>query len=359
MKITHIRLYQYRNHLDLAFSPAATHNVLYGNNAAGKTNILEAVVFCLTGGFLRNATEKDLIHYEKDTASVAVSLEEGIRTYEIQVILRRDRAKEIRVNGEKIRSLRELDRVFPISYFTPEDLRIAKDSPQYRRRFIDALLSDVSVPYKNALSAYHKALLQRNTLLKSAGTAHFMRQLNAIDAQLIKAGCYIMAKRDEMVQKVRKEAAPVHAALTDEKEDLRVFYQSDIEGKEEPVKDFLQALSDNLEKDRRLKSTGRGPHRDDLALFINEHPLRLFGSQGQQRTAVLSLKLAEAKIKQKEGVQPVLLLDDVYSELDTERQKMIASITEEHQLMTTTVDIPHGNNEAVWHLENGRMNRKR
>lgn len=359
MKITRIRLYQYRNHRFLDFSPEPSHNVIFGKNAEGKTNILEAVIFCLTGGYLRNATEKDLIHYEEDTASVRVNLEEGFRNYDIQVILKREQPKEIRVNGEKIRHLKEMDRSFPVTWFTPEDLRIAKDSPQFRRRFINDILSDISVPYRNALMGYQKALLQRNTLLKTPGSAQFMRQLNAIDAQLIKAGSYLMARREEMAIILQKEAAPIHAALTKGKEALTVTYVPDIPSGENPVEQFLQALQEQLETDRRIKSTGRGPHRDEIDLAIGDYPLRLFGSQGQQRTAVLSLKLAEAKIKKDEGHTPVLLFDDVYSELDADRQQMITEKTKEHQLMTTTVDIPYGNNDAVWHLHDGRIDRKR
>ncbi len=359
MKIIRIRLYQYRNHSSLDFRPEPSHNVIFGNNAEGKTNILEAVTFCLTGGYLRNATEKELIHYEKDTASVIVNLEEDFRKYEVQTVLRRDLPKEITVNGEKIRSLRMLDRPFSVTWFTPEDLRIAKDSPQFRRRFLNDLLSELSPAYRNAHLSYQKCLLQRNTLLKSQGSAQFMGQLNAIDAQIIRTGTYIMKKREELSLILQKEAEPIHRALTGGKETLQITYQPDIPSGEDRVANFLRALEEHLEKDRRVKSTGRGPHRDELDLAINGHPIRLFGSQGQQRTAVLSLKLAEAKIKREGGHTPVLLLDDVYSELDADRQQMIAEMTREHQLMTTTVDIPYGNHHAVWHLKDGHIDRKR
>lgn len=359
MKITGIRLYQYRNHLSLSFQPEDAHNVIYGKNAEGKTNILEAVTFCLTGTFLRNATEKDLIHYEKDEAMVQVDVEERFRSYDIRVRLRREHPKEIRVNGEKVKSLAELERSFPVTWFTPEDLRIAKDSPQYRRRFINEMLTDLSPVYRNALLTYQKALLQRNTLLKAQHSSQFMRQLNAIDAQLIKSGSYLMNKRADMALQLQKEAAPIHRALTGDQEELNINYRPDIVPGNDPVESFLQALSEQLEKDRRLKSTGRGPHRDELELKINEHPLRLYGSQGQQRTAVLSLKLAEAKIKREKGKLPILLFDDVYSELDQNRQQMISRMTETHQLLTTTVEIPYGNNDAVWHLKDGSIDRKR
>lgn len=362
MKIKSIQLYQYRNHEQLTFTPSEDKNIIVGKNASGKTNILEAIAFALTGNMIRQGTEKDLIQYDRQDASIAIECEEGYQRFTVRVTLFRDKPKQIEINEEKISSFREWEENFPLVIFTPEDLRIAKDGPQYRRRYLNQLLTDIDSRYRQAIASYQRSLLHRNSLLKDgAGKRHFMEQLNSIDAVLIKEGAFIMNLRARMVEKVDELGRSIHRHLSSEGERFSAQYRPDIpcdpSEKESIVRAFVQAMSDNLEKDIAYKSTGRGPHRDDMELQLKGLPLRLFGSQGQQRTAVLTLKLVEANLKKQESDRkPVLLMDDILSELDPERQEYMAKITDDLQMLVTGTENPWSETMVTqWRLHDGAL----
>lgn len=357
MRIKKISLYQYRNHKNLEFFPVEGKNMIIGKNAIGKTNILEAVTYALTGNLMRQGTEKDLIQYSEEEASIQVIVEEGFRKFDIRVQISRNQSRRMEVNGEKVASFREWADEFSLVSFTPEDLRIAKDSPQYRRRYLNQLLSDIDPAYQTALAAYQKALFHRNTLLKDgARKSGFIRYLNAIDAILIREGTTVMIRREWLAKKITEIGIGIHGRLSDEKEEFSAIYKPDIriskyeEGVGKAA--FVQALTESLEKDIAYKSTSSGPHRDELELKLNGMPLRLFGSQGQQRTAVLTLKLVEAVMKETHSdKKPVLLMDDILSELDIDRQNYLKEMVGNKQALFTGTENPWDRTEtAVWEL---------
>lgn len=360
MKILRIHLYQYRNHENLTFSPEPGKNMIIGKNASGKTNVLEAVAFALTGSMIRQGTEKDLIQYGKEEASIHIDCEEDFRRYEVRVYLYREKPKQIVINGEKISSFREWTKIFPLVIFTPDDLRIAKDSPQYRRRYLNQMLTDTDPIYASALAAYQKSLVHRNALLKEgSGRKHFMEQLNSIDAVLIREGIIIMNRRERISRTIQRMGTVIHNHLSVNQERFSARYLPDIPcnsmERENLIQAFVQAMTDYLEKDIQYKSTGRGPHRDDLELMLDSKPLRIFGSQGQQRTAVLTLKMIEAQYKKQQcSIRPVLLMDDILSELDADRQAYIARMTDDMQILTTGTDNPWSRQQVKqWEIRDG------
>ncbi len=356
MRITDIRLYQFRNHERLQFSPTEGLQYIRGENAIGKTNILEAIYLALGGDYLRSATEKDLIQGGKENAQIALSVQEDFKRYDIDVRIFRNKNKELYLNGERMKSIKEWTSLFPVTSFTPEDLRIVKEGPHYRRKMMDQMSARCSKIYMDTLYQYRRYILHRNTLLKQPKDRHFMTQLNALDYQLIQLGMRIVDERKKLEKKLQEIAPKIHEQVTDGREKLTVFYEADIpydEDKENQKQIWIETLSSHLDKDIQYKNTGRGPHKDELALFVNEKPLRLFGSQGQQRTAVLSLKLAEAEIvKSETGKNPILLFDDIFSELDPKRQELVKEKINEQAFFTMTDAIEKEQEKAqVWTLK--------
>lgn len=363
MRITDLQLYQYRNHSRLSFKPEDGLQCIQGPNAVGKTNILEAIYLTLAGDYLRMATEKDLIQEGADRAQISLRLEEGYRHYDLVVRLYQNKNKELFLNDEKVKSIREWAPLFPVTAFTPDDLRIAKEGPQFRRKLMDQILARTSQTYMDALYQYKKYIVHRNALLKQQNTAHFMAQLNAVDYQMIQLGTVLIQQRKQLEKELQEKATRIHQELTDGTERLTLTYEADIPfhaDNDAQKKAWVDALSGHLEKDLQYKNTGRGPHKDELALFVDDKPLRIYGSQGQQRTAVLALKLAEAELlKEKTGKQPILLFDDIFSELDQRRQRFMKQRVEEQAFFTMTEYLPQEGLKAhVWTLEEQSVLRK-
>ena len=334
MYIKELKLDHFRNYdgLELSFSKGA--NLFYGDNAQGKTNILEAIYFCGTTRSHRTSRDRELIRFDSEEAHLRMEMVKEDITYRIDMHLKKARAKGIAINGVPIRRAQELIGLGHFIFFSPEDLGIIKRGPSERRRFLDMELCQLDKVYVSALSDYNRVLLQRNKLLKDLGfRPQDIDTLDIWDEQLVRYGCSLILSREKFVKKLREVILPIHGKLTGGREEIVVSYEKNV-----PAEEFSESMKKSRERDLYLKSTEVGPHRDDLGFAVNGIDIRHYGSQGQQRSAALSLKLAEIElVRESTGDIPVLLLDDVLSELDTSRQHyLLDSIGDIQTFITCT-----------------------
>lgn len=334
MIIESIRLEKFRNYesLDLKIDPGT--NIFYGDNAQGKTNILESVYLCGTTKSHKGSKDREMIFFGAEESHIRMKLLKGDISVKIDMHLRRNKTKGIAVNGVPIRKASELLGIANFVFFSPEDLNIIKNGPAERRRFIDMELCQLSKVYLHNLSNYNKIINQRNKLLKEVGfRPDYADMLDIWDMQMVEYGKKIIEERRAFVKRLNGIIYDIHQNLTGKKEELVVDYEENIAAEE-----FEAVLRKNRERDLKMKMSLTGPHRDDLCFRIRGIDIRKFGSQGQQRTAALSLKLSEIElVKQEVHDTPILLLDDVLSELDSKRQRyLLESIHDIQTLITCT-----------------------
>ena len=334
MKIKQLKLKNYRNYdfLELEFDEST--NIFYGDNAQGKTNILESIYLCGTTKSHRGTKDRDLIKFEKEESHIEAVVEKNGVPFKIDIHLKKNSPKGIAINKIPIKRASELFGIINIIFFSPEDLNIIKNGPSERRRFIDLELAQLDKLYLSDLSNYNRIVNQRNKLLKDVyDKKDLLDTLDIWDLQLINYGNKIINRRNEFISQLNEIIEKVHYKLTGNKENIKVYYEPSI-GK----LSLEEAILKNREKDIKFKSTSVGPHRDDICIMVNGIDIRKFGSQGQQRTAALSLKLAEIELVKKIiGDTPILLLDDVLSELDKNRQNyLLDSISDIQTLITCT-----------------------
>lgn len=325
MQITEVRLQGFRNYASARIAPAPGLNVLVGENAAGKTNVLEAVFLCALGRSHRTPRDAELINVAADAALVGLVLTTSGGTRDVAVRILRGDKKRISVDGTQLSRSGELMGCLNAVLFAPEDMALVKDGPGERRRFLDMELSQQKPAYYYQLQQYNLALRQRNALLRQADRPPYSA-LEPWEEQLARLGASIMASRASLVTELAALAREKHLALSGGKETLSAAYRPSVvpDPSEAAGDAILRRLISERERDFARGSTGAGPHRDDMELLLDGADVRVFGSQGQQRTVVLSLKLSELEILRKaRGEPPVLLLDDVFSELDRERQRML------------------------------------
>ena len=334
MYIESVQLKNFRNYesLELDLSPGT--NIFYGNNAQGKTNILEAIYLCGTTKSHKGSKDKDMIRFGEDEAHIRMMVNRDELSYKIDMHLRKNKAKGVAINGLPIKKASELFGVVNLVFFSPEDLIIIKNGPGERRRFLDLELCQLDKIYLTDLASYNHIVNQRNKLLKDIYVQPSLKStLEIWDMQMAEYGRRIIEKRREFIRELNETVTKIHYNLTGGLEELEVIYEpsSEAEGLE-------SAISSNRERDMRMKLTSVGPHRDDLCVMANGIDIRRYGSQGQQRTAALSLKLSEIYIvKSKIKDTPILLLDDVLSELDSSRQNyLLDSISDIQTLITCT-----------------------
>ena len=334
MVIKSLKLKNYRNYelLDMTFDSKT--NILYGDNAQGKTNILEALYLSGTTKSHRGTKDRDLIQFGRDESHLETIVEKNGMEFQIDMHLKKNSPKGIAINKIPIRKASELFGIVHFVFFSPEDLNIIKDGPAGRRRFIDLELSQIDKVYLSNLSNYNRIINQRNSLLKElCRQEHLMDTLDIWDMQLAQYGEKVMEGRQKFIQQVNQIISDIHYKLTGGRERITLSYESSIGNLS-----LEQALKKNRERDIRMKSTSVGPHRDDLCFLSGDLDIRKFGSQGQQRTAALSLKLSEIELV-KEVIRdtPILLLDDVLSELDKHRQNyLLDSIHDIQNVITCT-----------------------
>lgn len=340
MKVTEITVCNLRNLVRQTVKPGGKLNIITGDNAQGKTNLVESVYLCCLGKSPRADKDKDMICWNKDYAYVKLKYNCRFGDGEIYIALRADAKKQISVNSVPITKMGELMGYLNCIYFSPNEIRIISQSPAERRRFLDIDLCQTDKNYFYSLSRYNKALAQRNNLLKQARSLDEIQDMLFVwNKQLAEEGAKVVLKRAQFCEKLKIHANKCHAALSDGKENLTIDYVTQISGSdyETLYSNYLRMLSDATEKDFQLRHTSIGCQRDDIALKINNMDVRNFGSQGQQRTAALALKLAELNIiKEIIGERPVLILDDVLSELDADRQKRLLNFDDDLQILLTT-----------------------
>lgn len=336
MIIESIELKNYRNYdqLHMEFSPGT--NILYGNNAQGKTNILEAVYVCCTTKSHRGSKDRELIHFHEEESHIKLSLRKQDVPYRIDMHLKKNKAKGVAINGVPIRKASELFGIVNVVFFSPEDLNLIKNGPADRRKFIDLELCQLNKLYVHSLVSYNRILMQRNKLLKELYyKPEFVETLDIYDMQLVQYGREIIRYRKDFIGQLNEIIYDIHYRLSGEKEHLVIVYDPDVSADQ-----FEMELKKNRNQDLKQKVTLTGPHRDDIGFYINEIDIRKYGSQGQQRTAALSLKLSEIElVKKLVKDYPILLLDDVLSELDGGRQNHLLSAINHIQTVITCTGL--------------------
>ncbi|NBH17698.1 DNA replication/repair protein RecF [Clostridiaceae bacterium] len=336
MMIESVELKNYRNYdaLHMQFSPGT--NILYGNNAQGKTNILEALYVCCTTKSHRGSKDKEMIRFHEEESHIKLKIQKDGVPYRIDMHLKKNKAKGIAINGLPIRKASQLFGVVNVVFFSPEDLNLIKNGPSERRRFIDLELCQLNRTYVHALVSYNRILMQRNRLLKDLTVKpEYEETLDIWDVQLSEYGRQVIEDREKFISSLNEIIVPIHGKLSGSKENLKIVYDPCA------VKEQLEAeIKKSRFSDKKQKTTLVGPHRDDIGFYIDGIDIRRFGSQGQQRTAALSLKLAEIElVKKLTKDYPVLLLDDVLSELDGERQNHLLSAIAPIQTMITCTGL--------------------
>lgn len=359
MKIKKLFLQNFRNYQSEQLVFLDGLNVLYGKNAQGKTNCAEAVFYLCTGASLRIRHDKQLIKIGEEKAYICAEAENRYGNVTIEATIYENK-REIRVNGSKIAKNADLMGHLGSVFFSPGELRLIQDGPDERRRFMNISISQNSPNYYTALLRYNKILDQRNALLKNPDVNLVLDTLPVWDDQLCKYASVILAKRREFMQKLAPYAKDLHAFVTDNKECLEVELDKQYVGDEREIAETLKRrLSNTYEKDLRLGFTTVGPHRDDINLLVNGVDAKAYASQGQTRTVALSLKLAEMQIfKEISGEYPVLILDDVMSELDLPRRKKLLNRIKDVQTILTcthTERVLYGADCRKIRIENGKI----
>ena len=334
MIIKSIKLANYRNYDSLKLSFDKGVNILYGDNAQGKTNVLEAIYLSATTKSHKGSKDKEIIEFNEEESHIRTIIERRELEYQVDMHLRKYKSKGIAINGQKIKKAAELVGLLNVVFFSPEDLSIIKDGPSERRRFIDMELCQLDKSYLYNLNQYNKVLNNRNKLLKDIIFNPSLKDtLDIWDEQLIQYGIQIIRRRADFIKELNDIIFDIHKKLSGDKEILILEYEPDVKAEE-----FESKLKSSRERDLKLSQTTYGPHKDDCIFMVNDCDIRKFGSQGQQRTAALSLKLAEIEfVKKVTNDTPILLLDDVLSELDSNRQNhLLNSIGDIQTIITCT-----------------------
>lgn len=334
MIIKSIELADYRNYNSLALEFDKGTNILYGDNAQGKTNILESIFVAATTKSHKGSKDKEIINFEKEEAHIRAFIEkENIET-RVDMHLRKSGSKGIAVDGQRLKKAVDLLGICNVVFFSPEDLGIIKNGPSERRRFVDMELCQLDNFYVYNLSSYNKIVNQRNKLLKDMFMNPDLKEtLNIWDIQLVSFGSKIIERRKLFTEQLNEIIYEIHKKLSGGREEIKIVYEPDVE-----IEEFEKRLKNSQDRDIKSKMTTVGPHRDDFSFYVGDIDIRRFGSQGQQRTAALSLKLSEIELVKKITKDtPVLLLDDVLSELDSNRQNyLLNSIGNIQTIITCT-----------------------
>jgi len=327
-------LADYRNYESLELKFDKGTNILFGDNAQGKTNILEAIYVAATTKSHKGSKDKEIVNFDKDEAHIRTYVEKDNIETRVDMHLRKSKSKGIAVDGQKLKKAADLLGLCNVVFFSPEDLGIIKNGPAERRRFIDMELCQLDNIYLYNLNNYNKIVNQRNKLLKDMFMNPDLREtLNIWDMQLVSYGTKIIERRNLFVDQLNEIIYDIHKKLSGDREELKIVYEPNVE-----AEDFERNMRISRDRDIKAKMTTVGPHRDDFSILVGGIDIRKFGSQGQQRTAALSLKLAEIElVKRITKDNPVLLLDDVLSELDSNRQNyLLNSIGDIQTIITCT-----------------------
>lgn len=360
----------YKNLSEVDIEPDSRMNILCGDNAQGKTNLIEAIWLCSGCRSFRGSREKEFIGFDKEIADVRLCFTDTERSQEIRFAAKKGELKEklVTLNGVKLPLMSRLFGNFQCVVFTPDDLNLAKGSPDNRRSFIDLAISQIKGSYVSALNTYNNVLSQRNALLK--GYLKCNGDIDSIvvwDEQLAKAGSYISVLRNTYCNILNNYTESLYNKLASGREKLEMYYQSTVFQELNGIKEYdgelkeiyLNKLKNCLNDDLRAGFTTTGVHRDDIIALIDGQPARYLGSQGQSRSIAIVMKLAQAEILKKEkGDYPVMLLDDVMSELDGGRQRFILNSIENMQVIVTCCDerfLSDMTGGRIFRVKNGRV----
>ncbi|MFD2117393.1 DNA replication/repair protein RecF [Paenibacillus yanchengensis] len=367
MFLNHIQLQNYRNYNQLELPIKHQVNVFLGPNAQGKTNLLESIFTLALSKSHRTNKDKELIGWSGDHATIHGTVQKKYGTVKLELLLS-SQGKKAKINSLEQRKLSNFVGALNVVMFAPEDLEIVKGTPGIRRRFLDMEIGQVQPGYLYTLQQYAKVLIQRNNFLKSAAHSSVDQAMLMVwNEQLATYGVKIMLKRQHFIKKLKNYAKEIHAGITNHAEQLDIYYRPSFDVEldvEETVlfQHFMIKLSQVKDGEFRRGVTLVGPHRDDLSFFINDKEAQIFGSQGQQRTTALSIKLAEIELIREEiGEYPILLLDDVLSELDHNRQtQLIETFQDKVQTFITTtslesVQLGSLKDLGVYHVMDGKV----
>lgn len=324
----------FRNYRALSIELDKGINLLYGDNAQGKTNILEIIYICSTSRSHRGSKDKELILFGEEEAHLRLFVYKRKDLHKIDIHYKRNGKKGIAIDGVPVKKASEMFGYLNVVMFSPDDLAVVKNGPAERRRFLDKEICQIDPVYMDDLGRYNKILDQRNRLLKEIPfRSSLLDTLDVWDEQLVNYGNRITEKRKEFIKNTGALCRDIHENLTSGKEIMELEYEENVS-----PENFMDKLKESRERDIHTSQTNKGPHRDDFCIKANNIDLRTFGSQGQQRSAAVSLKLSEIEmIKNKTGEDPVLLLDDVLSELDGSRQEsLLKEITNIQTVITGT-----------------------
>ncbi len=360
MKVTGVKLKNFLSYSDAecAFGPSV--NIVSGENAAGKTNLIDSLYYASVGRSSRHSKDKELLKWDTETgAKVTVNIQKRFSKNEIDIYIDPLGKKRISIDSLPLSKIGELMGTLNVVFFSPDEMRLIKESPADRRRFLDVSLCQRSKVYFYTLQRYNALLAQRNKLLKTyKGRPALKDMLELVDRDIARAAALLITERKKFLTRLAPAAALSHAALTGGKEELRIVYETEEIAGEDLAAEIFKLLKNNFEADQRLEYTTTGPHRDDIKISAAGVDVRKFGSQGQQRTAVLSMKLAEIRLfEEYTGEKPVLLLDDVLSELDKERSAALFKAIEGVQtvITCTEADFKAPNGSKVFRIADRKI----
>lgn len=334
MWISKIKINNFRNYNLQEINLEKNINVFYGENAQGKTNIIESIFLCSMGRSFRTNKDKEMIKLNSENAIIEIEYQKTDRDGKIKIEL--GNRKNVYINGIKIKKLSELLGNVNVVIFTPDDINILKGGPQNRRKFLDIMISQLKPNYMHNLNLYLKTLEQRNNYLRQIREENKDENLLEIwDEKLAEYAVTISKYRNEYMEKIQEKIKKIHNEITDDKEEIEIEYITECDNKE----NFLNLLKSRRKLDIIKGFTTKGVHRDDFVIYINKKRLDIYGSQGQHRTAILSLKLSELNIIEEEiGEYPILLLDDFMSELDQKRRNHFLEKIDNTQVIITCTD---------------------
>ena len=334
MWINEINLINFRNYENKKIKLEKNINLFYGENAQGKTNIIESIFLSSIGKSFRTNNDKELIQFNKENSIIEILFEKSDRDGKIKIEL--NNKKNIYLNNIKLKKLSELLGNINVVIFTPDDINILKDGPQKRRKFLDIMISQLRPNYMHILSSYNKTLEQRNNYLRQIKLENKNSEMLEIwDEKLSEYAEKIYLYRNEFIEKIKNKIKNIHSEITENKEEIKIEYLSECGNK----KEYLEKLKERRKLDIIKGYTTKGVHRDDFVIYINDKQVNIYGSQGQHRTAILSLKLAELQVIYDEiGEYPILLLDDFMSELDSKRRKSFLENIKNVQVIITCTE---------------------
>ena len=360
MYISSLELADFRNIASLHMEFSQGTNILYGENAQGKTNILESLYMLSTTKSHRGVRDRDMIRFGREESHIRSLIMKGGIDYRIDMHLRKNKSKGIAINGQRIKKASELIGILHIVFFSPEDLGIVKNGPAERRRFMDMELCQLDASYLHNLNQYNKTVENRNRLLRDIYMFPDLKEtLDVWDAQLVNFGSKIIESRRRFILDLNGIVGEIHGKLSGGREHLSLLYEPNT-----AAEDLEERLRFSRERDIHMKTTSTGPHRDDFSFMDGEIDLRRYGSQGQQRTCALSLKLSEIDlVKKMIGHRPVLMMDDVLSELDSGRQNYLLNTMGGIQTFITCTGLDEFVNnrfriDQVYRVENGMCTKK-